>query len=93
MADALRRTVVLGVVTNLERLQAIVDHPAFRAGDLHTGFLDEHLAGRERVPCPPPEALAAAALALARDGGAAGPDRGRRGVSDPWQTLGPWRLG
>ena len=31
MRDALRRTVVLGVVTNLARLRAIVEHPAFAA--------------------------------------------------------------
>jgi len=89
MADALRRTVVLGVVTNLERLQAIVDHPAFRRGDLHTGFLEEHLAGLERVSCPPADGLAAAALALSR---APGNSRGARTVADPWQDLGPWRL-
>jgi acetyl-CoA carboxylase biotin carboxylase subunit len=89
MADALRRTVVLGVVTNLERLQAIVDHPAFRRGDLHTGFLEEHLAGLERVSCPPADGLAAAALALLR---APGNPRGARTVADPWQDLGPWRL-
>jgi acetyl-CoA carboxylase biotin carboxylase subunit len=93
MADALRRTVVLGLVTNQERLQAIVDHPAFRAGDLHTGFIDEHLAELERVPCPPREAVAAAALALARSAGAAGSDHGPSRVADPWQTLGAWRLG
>jgi 3-methylcrotonyl-CoA carboxylase alpha subunit len=89
MADALRRTVVLGVVTNLERLQAIVDHPAFRRGDLHTGFLEEHLPSLPRVPCPPPEALAAAFLALPASGGAA---PGARSVADPWESLGGWRL-
>jgi 3-methylcrotonyl-CoA carboxylase alpha subunit len=89
MADALRRTVVLGVVTNLERLQAIVDHPAFRRGDLHTGFLEEHLAGLARVSCPPADGLAAAAVALGR---APGNSRGARTVADPWQDLGPWRL-
>ncbi|HEY8149431.1 MAG TPA: biotin carboxylase N-terminal domain-containing protein [Vicinamibacteria bacterium] len=89
MADALRRTVVLGVVTNLERLQAIVDHPAFRRGDLHTGFLEEHLAGLERVSCPPADGLAAAAVALLR---APGNPRGARTAADPWQDLGPWRL-
>jgi 3-methylcrotonyl-CoA carboxylase alpha subunit len=90
MADALRRTVVLGVVTNLERLQAIVDHPAFRRGELHTGFLEEHLASLERVPCPPPEGLAAAVLALSRSSGSAA--RGARTVADPWESLGGWRL-
>ena len=38
-----REHVVLGVATNQSRLRAIVAHPAFLAGDLHTGFLDEHL--------------------------------------------------
>jgi 3-methylcrotonyl-CoA carboxylase alpha subunit len=90
MADALRRTVVLGVVTNLERLQAIVDHPAFRRGELHTGFLEEHLPSLERVPCPPPEALAAAVLALSRASGGAA--RRTRTVADPWDSLGGWRL-
>ena len=93
MADALRRTVVLGIVTNLERLQTIVDHPAFRAGDLHTGFLEEHLAGMARAPCPPVEALAAVALAAPPEGT---PDRSGAGApraADPWATLGPWRLG
>jgi acetyl/propionyl-CoA carboxylase alpha subunit len=92
MADALRRTAVLGVVTNLERLQAIVAHPAFRRGELHTGFLEEHLPTLERVACPPPEGLAAAALALTRPSPATAGGK-RRPVADPWASLGTWRLG
>jgi 3-methylcrotonyl-CoA carboxylase alpha subunit len=96
MADALARTAVLGVVTNLARLRAIVEHPAFRAGDLHTGFIEEHL--RELTPrrCPPPLAIAAAAAALAlratngRGRATSGADRT---ASDPWSELGGWRLG
>jgi 3-methylcrotonyl-CoA carboxylase alpha subunit len=94
MAEALRRTAVLGVTTNLARLRAIVGHPRFRAGDLHTGFLDEHLAQLPAVGCPPDEALAAAVAALGR---AASP-AARRGTggpvaqADPWTTAGPWRL-
>jgi len=90
MSDALRRTVVLGVVTNLERLQAIVDHPAFRRGELHTGFLEEHVAALPRVACPPAEGLAAAAVALSR---ASGTPQGARTLAEPWESLGPWRLG
>jgi acetyl/propionyl-CoA carboxylase alpha subunit len=90
MAAALRRTAVLGVVTNLARLQAVVDHPAFRKGDIHTGFLDEHLADAAAPACPPAEAVAAAvaALQLSRPGPATGPAR----APDPWDALGPWRL-
>jgi len=91
MRDALRRTVVLGVATNLARLRAIIEHPAFAGGELHTGFIDEHLSELTPRPCPPPEAVAAVAAALGR-----GRDGGRRtakAVPDPWSSLGPWRLG
>jgi 3-methylcrotonyl-CoA carboxylase alpha subunit len=91
MAEALRQTVVLGPVTNLPRLRAIVAHPLFRQGALHTGFLEEHLGELEREGCPPPDALAAAVAALQR----ARPTTGRTGpavVADPWGALGAWRL-
>ncbi|RZM89668.1 biotin carboxylase, partial [Bradyrhizobium genosp. SA-3] len=39
---ALRDLSVLGVRTNIDYLAGILDHEAFRAGDLHTGFLAEH---------------------------------------------------
>ena len=87
MRDALRQTVVLGVTTNLSRLIAIVEHPAFAAGELHTGFIEEHQAELQPLAAPPPLALAALALALRL-----GAD-GRRSVPDPWGSLGPWRLG
>jgi 3-methylcrotonyl-CoA carboxylase alpha subunit len=88
MRAALRRTVVLGVTTNLARLQAIVDHPAFAAGDLHTGFIEEHLAGHAAPADPPPEAVAAAraAVRLSREAGCA-----PEATADPWESLGPWR--
>jgi 3-methylcrotonyl-CoA carboxylase alpha subunit len=93
MAAALGRTVVFGVVTNLARLQAIVAHPAFVAGRLHTGFVDEHLRGPEPEPCPPDEAFAAVAAVLhaARRPSSHGPER--RVAPDPWTRLGSWRLG
>ena len=59
MRAALRETVVLGVRTNLARLQAILEHPEFVAGNLHTGFLDEHRRALEARPALPEEALAA----------------------------------
>jgi acetyl-CoA carboxylase biotin carboxylase subunit len=91
MRDALRRTVVLGVVTNLPRLRAILEHPAFAAGELDTGFVDEHLRELTPSPCPPLEAVAAVAAALRRGAGA--PFGARRADADPWASLGPWRLG
>jgi 3-methylcrotonyl-CoA carboxylase alpha subunit len=93
MHDALARTAVLGVVTNLSRLRAIVGHPAFRAGDLHTGFIDEHLRELEPPACPPALAWAAAALALRSDNGSGRAATAARATSDPWSELGAWRLG
>jgi 3-methylcrotonyl-CoA carboxylase alpha subunit len=89
MDAALERTAVLGVATNHGRLRAIVAHPAFRRGELHTGFLEQHareLAGRRPAP---PEAIAAAVAALeAARSAPAGPTR----APDPWRDLGDWRL-
>jgi 3-methylcrotonyl-CoA carboxylase alpha subunit len=91
MQVALRETVVLGVVTNLARLQAIVSAEAFRAGRIHTGFIDEHLAAMPPVPPLPDEALAAVAAALFRPALPRG--GGAIGAADPFASLGPWRLG
>jgi 3-methylcrotonyl-CoA carboxylase alpha subunit len=91
MREALRHTVVLGVVTNLARLRAILEHPAFAAGELHTGFIEEHLQELQPPACPPALAIAALVAALRlENNGAAG---ARRAAPDPWASLGPWRLG
>ncbi len=90
MRAALARTAVLGVTTNLARLQAILAHPAFLSGALHTGFLDEHLKDGGRAEPPPAAALQAAVAALRRARPAAGPAAQAR--PDPWSSLGGWRL-
>jgi 3-methylcrotonyl-CoA carboxylase alpha subunit len=92
MRAALARTAVLGVVTNKARLRAILEHPAFLAGDLHTGFIAEHLAAFPSGGCPPAEALAALALALRRRRPVAGDGRAAAPLADPWTGLGPWRI-
>jgi acetyl-CoA carboxylase biotin carboxylase subunit len=92
MREALRRTVVLGVRTNLARLRAIVEHPAFAAGELHTGFIEEHLAELTPTPCPPLLAVAALAAAL-REGGAGAARAAAPAPADPWASLGAWRIG
>ena len=60
LADALDELRLEGVESNLDLLAAVVAEPAFRAGDLHTGFLEEHriVEGLRDIP---PEAVAAAA--------------------------------
>ena len=100
MAAALRQTVVLGVTTNVARLQAIVDHPQFRAGALHTGFLEEHLRETAAPRCPPAEAVAAAVAAVGQSGGGQAGNRAaghraagqREAAPDAWDALGARRL-
>jgi propionyl-CoA carboxylase alpha chain len=42
LATALTRAQIHGVVTNRDLLVRVLRHPAFRAGELDTGFLDRH---------------------------------------------------
>ncbi|MEV0596281.1 biotin carboxylase N-terminal domain-containing protein [Nonomuraea cavernae] len=54
LATALRRAKLHGVTTNRELLVSILKNPEFRAGNTHTGFLDEHreapAEGRPEIP-------------------------------------------
>ena len=87
---ALRRYAVLGIRTNVPFLIRVLDHPAFRAGDTDTGFIDQHLDALIARPEPSPAVLAAAALARpagTRETPASG---GRLRVSDPWTSLAGW---
>jgi acetyl/propionyl-CoA carboxylase alpha subunit len=82
---ALRETAILGTTTNTDYLARVIDHPAFRAGATHTGFLDEH-AEELRAPAPADEPLILAAAALAA------PHFDRRGtLPEPLGAMGAWR--
>jgi acetyl/propionyl-CoA carboxylase alpha subunit len=79
---ALRRYPVLGIRTNIPFLIRLLDHPSFRAGDLHTGFIEEHLETLVARTEPSAEVLAAAAESVA---GADGPSAARGTPYDPWE--------
>ena len=91
---ALRRYPVLGIRTNIPFLLRVLDHPAFRAGDVHTGFIDEHLEDADRAAGATPAAVAAAAArrpAPARPRRRAREHRAEaRRFDDPWTTLQGW---
>ena len=93
MAAALRDYPILGVTTNIEYLLTVLGHPAFAAGRLHTGFLDEHLPAWRSARADD-AALALAAAAAAEFGGRPqGPGAGLV-AADPAQPATPWeRLG
>ena len=86
--QALERTVLLGVETNINYLARILSHPAFRDDPLHTGFVAEHQAALAEPDLSPHEAarvLMAAALTfrefrtLAFD------------APEPYASIGGWR--
>jgi acetyl-CoA carboxylase biotin carboxylase subunit len=83
---ALRSFPILGIRTNLPFLIAVLEHPAFESGAVHTGFIDAHLGELLTVQPPVPEALAAAALPALPV--AAGGSATRH--EDPWDRLPGW---
>ena len=95
LGGALRDCEVAGLPTNLALLRAIVDHPAFAAAELDTGFLDRHpglLA--PAAGGAPPEALAAVVAAVLEDRAAAATAAAAAGPDpwSPWAGGGAWRL-
>jgi 3-methylcrotonyl-CoA carboxylase alpha subunit len=93
LTRALSETQVAGVETNQAFLHAILEHAAFRAGDVHTGFLSDHRAELLREP----PALAYKLLALAvmgeleRRALAARAENGQDRWS-PWSDTGCFRV-
>jgi len=90
---------VLGVTTNVEYLIEILQHEAFVAGDLDTGFLSEYLPDWESGRGGGGDlALAVSAVAEYHrlSEGVTGPvNQGSAGESSPvtpWERLGRFRL-
>jgi acetyl/propionyl-CoA carboxylase alpha subunit len=88
LATALREMTVLGVTTNIDFLVDVLELDAWKAGALHTGFLDEHVPSWTPPASPPRAALAVAAevssLAAPSGSGGAAP------APSPWTSLGSW---
>ncbi len=97
---ALREYAVLGVTTNVAYLIAVLDHPAFRAGETHTGFIREHMTNwAPERESDARMALIATALQEYRSlgsgggiGGTNGANRGSQPLHTPWNSLGRFRL-
>jgi propionyl-CoA carboxylase alpha chain/3-methylcrotonyl-CoA carboxylase alpha subunit/acetyl-CoA/propionyl-CoA carboxylase biotin carboxyl carrier protein len=86
--DALEHLDLMGVQTNIDYLARALGHHAFRAGDLHTGFIAEHADALTAVPLDAAQraiVLAAAALGLRDVHDAA------TGTPQPFAAMGNWR--
>lgn len=62
--SALKQYEIAGLVTNIEFLKAICDHPSFAAADLETGFINRHSCELFEARPTVPEVYAQAALGL-----------------------------
>lgn len=99
MAVALQEYVILGIHTTIEYLRDVVRHPEFRAGRLHTGFLEKNFKGwgeNSKDEAATRLALAAAAFEEMGRPARAGDGASQTKRSDslsPWRSLGRWRLG
>jgi acetyl/propionyl-CoA carboxylase alpha subunit len=85
---ALRETVLLGCKTNTAFLRRLIQHPAFIAGDVHTGFLDANpqIAAEPEMPTKTLHALLSAASLNSR------PMRDAADtVPDMHAAIGTWR--
>lgn len=85
---ALRAFPVLGVRTNIPFLINVLEHPAFAAGDVHTGFIDAHLEQLLHADVPSELVLAAAEFARANRRSVQSADT--EAVTDPWVDLRGW---
>jgi len=86
---ALRTFPVLGIRTNIPFLIRVLDHPGFRSGRIHTGFIDEHLDALTKPPAVTHEALAAAATATTASAPTPG-ETSRSDVQDQYRAKDPW---
>jgi len=72
---ALREYAVVGLDTNLEFFQEILEDREFQAGELHTGFIARLFARRAVKPDPPADQEMAAALAAAAQAKSVQPEK------------------
>ena len=86
---ALRRFPILGIRTNTAFLLSLLQDEAFRAGQAHTSYIDEHIERLTPDDPPPLPAVAVAALAdVTRP--ASLENESTTPARDPWSTLAGW---
>lgn len=104
MTWALSRFAIVGVANNVAFLRAIIQHPQFKAGQIHTHFLEEHAITSPETKqgeALQPEVIMAGGLAsqiakrsVGTPGSRVQPTDGQITVSSkfsPWELGGAWR--
>ncbi len=93
--QALNRTVLLGMGTNIEFLKAILAHPAFQTGDIHTGFIPKYLSNWKLEPFTWEQhnlALVLACLASEKSLPSVPFTQGTTELMEPWLSIGRWEI-
>ena len=88
IVQALHDFVLLGVSNNIDYLGAVLRHPAFRAGLLHTGFITEHAADLAATPLDDTDR---AAVLIAAALGVSDFRRLVYATPEPYASIGAWR--
>jgi len=92
---ALAEVQVVGPATNVDFLSAVAGHPAFAAGDVHTGFIGQHRAELFPERRPPSDrmlSLACLDVLIRRDEEARAAARLSHDPFSPWHSTDGWRL-
>ena len=96
MDVALSQFLVLGVITNITLLRAVLGHAQFQRGEYDTGFLEWNPAVTRPAITDEHRVItrALAAWVSQQPVGPASPatSSGRPDSANPWQTAGQWRL-
>lgn len=95
MVRALKECVILGIKTQVEFLLDVLTSQAFRSGDIHTHFIEDHFESWK----PDSDSNYLAALgSVAFDmvepkmGISSGGQANQTGFPSPWRTLGSWDM-
>ncbi|MBI3741150.1 MAG: acetyl-CoA carboxylase biotin carboxylase subunit [Chloroflexi bacterium] len=94
MQNALRDYVLLGVMTNIEFLQAALAHSEFQRGEATTAFIEKNFADwKPRAEIPPPALIAAVLDELRGENDAAESRMTTVDPYNPWQRADGFRIG
>lgn len=94
---ALEHSAIFGLTTNISLLHTISSNAAFSRGDTPTNFLEQQnlLSPAPEQHLPAPILMAAAICEIDNEIYQQPPSdrRTHSSIPNPWQTLGPWRIG
>jgi acetyl-CoA carboxylase biotin carboxylase subunit len=93
MSKALGEYPILGVATTVGVLKDVMEHPAFIAGNTHTGFIAEHMSEWRPAEDEGLLATALAAAALHEMEPKVVAAANKEEMPSPWETVGAWQIG